>query len=160
MHEQLARFWLKLLVLGAVSFWTPDVIVHLIAPHSFSGVHVLVLTILLPVCFTSAYVVARRRYRDIKAFIALPMLVGLWTLGGLFMTVSASFSGGGFASPGGVRETFLVILLSFLPPYTFIMATYDGSLFALLLATVAGVFAALVLKPTHVAAGTASPTIR
>ena len=107
----------------------------------------LLLTILLPLCFTYTYVIARRRYCNAKTFIALPMLIGLWTLGGLFMSVSASFSGGGFASPGGLRDAFLLILLSFLPPYTFMMATYNGTLFGLLLATVAPLFAGVLPKP-------------
>src|SRR5690348_6396283 len=101
----LARFWLKLAIIGAICFWSPDVVVHSVARHSFSRVHVLVLTILLPVCFASTYFLTRRRYRDSNAFIALPMLIGLWTLGGLFMMVSASLAGGGLAGPGGFRET-------------------------------------------------------
>ena len=147
MNGRVAILWLKLLLLGAVSFWAPDVIVHGITRRSFSGIHTLLLTILLPLCFTYTYVIARRRYCNAKTFIALPMLIGLWTLGGLFMSVSASFSGGGFASPGGLRDAFLLILLSFLPPYTFMMATYNGTLFGLLLATVAPLFAGVLPKP-------------
>jgi uncharacterized membrane protein len=48
-----------------------------------------------------------------------------------------AFSGGGFMSPHAARTTVLMMLLSLFPLYTFIMATYDGSLGALLLVTVA-----------------------
>ena len=65
------------------------------------------------------------------------MLAGIWLLGGLFMTMGASFSGGGLVGPDGARGVVFVLLLSLFPGYTFIMATYDGSLLALLLVTVA-----------------------
>ena len=146
MNSQLGWFWLKLLLVGAISFWLPDVIVHGLARYSFSRTHVVALTAVLPFCFTCAYAIVKRRYHTVNAFVALPMLIGLWTCGGLFMTLGASFSGGGFAGPGGLRETVLVILISFFPPITFIMATYDGTLFALLLATVARLFVWLFLR--------------
>lgn len=54
--------------------------------------------------------------------------------GGLFMAIGATLSGAGFkTAPGGAM---IAILLSLLPMYTYIMATYDGTLAALLLATV------------------------
>ena len=64
------------------------------------------------------------------------MLVGVWLTGGLFMMITATASGGGFAGANGVRDSFFVLLLSVIPIYTFIAATYDGSLFALLAVTV------------------------
>jgi hypothetical protein len=67
---------------------------------------------------------------------AIPMLVGVWLLGGLSMTIAATFGGGGFVGPEGLRGAFVVIALSLVPIYTFIMATYDGSLGALMLVTV------------------------
>jgi hypothetical protein len=146
MKSELGWFWLKLLLVGATSFWLPDVIVHALARYSFSRTHVMALTAVLPICFTCAYVIVKRRYRTVKTFVALPMLIGLWTCGGLFMTVGASSSGGGFAGPSGLRETVLVMLMSFFPPITFMMATYDGTLFALLLATVAPLVVWLFLR--------------
>jgi hypothetical protein len=67
------------------------------------------------------------------------MLAGVWLLGGLFMASGASFSGGGFMMAGGVRAAGGVLLLSLFPMYTFIMATYDGSLAALLLVSAVAV---------------------
>ena len=63
------------------------------------------------------------------------MLLGAWLTGGLFMMISATAAGGGFVGPNGIAGTLLVLLLSLFPIYTCVMATYDGSLFALLAAT-------------------------
>ena len=63
------------------------------------------------------------------------MLLGVWLTGGIFMTISATAGGGGFVGPDGVAGVLRVLLLSLFPVYTCIMATYDGSLFALLAAT-------------------------
>ena len=60
------------------------------------------------------------------------MLFGIWLLGGLAMMIGATFSGGGFAGPDGLRGALFVVATSLLPVYTFVMATYDGSVGALL----------------------------
>jgi len=60
------------------------------------------------------------------------------------MAAGASFSGGGFVAPGGMHTTASVLLLSLLPMYTFIMATYNGSLLALLIVTLAMVVIGIV----------------
>jgi hypothetical protein len=57
------------------------------------------------------------------------------------MSVGATFSGGGFAGPECLRAALFAIATSLLPPYTFMMATYDGSLGALLLASLVLFFA-------------------
>jgi hypothetical protein len=63
------------------------------------------------------------------------LIAGVWIFGGLFMMTGASFSSGGFASPNGIKWAVMSMLLSVVPIYTFVLATYDGSLFALLLVT-------------------------
>jgi len=63
------------------------------------------------------------------------MLVGIWLLGGLCMTIGATFAGGGFAAPNGMRGSLFAIAFSLLPLFTCAMATYDGSLFGLLVAS-------------------------
>lgn len=123
----------KLLLLGALSFWLPDVLLHAARGYNFSGVDALFLTVGLPLACLPAYLWARRLYG--KAAVAAPwMLLGVWVLGGLFMQVGSSFSGGGFAS-GSLSDAAVMVLLSLFPPATFMMATYDGSLFGLLLVT-------------------------
>src|SRR5437588_10140289 len=60
------------------------------------------------------------------------MVLGIWILGPLFMTIGATFSGGGFAV-SGLAPSWMIL---FIPGVAFLMATYDMSLGALLLITV------------------------
>ena len=62
------------------------------------------------------------------------MLVGVWITGGLFMTIAAMASGSEFVGVNGVWR-LVIIVLSVIPIVTYILATYDGSLFALLVLT-------------------------
>jgi len=121
---------------GAISFWFPDVAVHIEAGQDFDSRHVWVITILLPATFLFAYVVARNfaAMRDFK-WPGAAMLLGVWLSGGLFMTVAAMPSGSEFVGAVGVWR-LVVILLSVIPIVTYILASFDGSLFALLAVTV------------------------
>ena len=131
----------KLLLLGALSFWLPDVFVHAGARFDLSDVArlpivalgIFVISLGMPLCLLVAWARAKRSY---GGRVGPWMLLGVWLLGGFFMQVSASFSDGGFASAQSLREIALLNLMSVLPPVTFMMATYDGSLFALMLVTV------------------------
>jgi len=118
---------------GALSFWLPDTAVHVAARPTFDSPHVWLITFLMPATFLLAYLVGRRLavQREFK-WVGLAMLLGVWLLGGLFMTVAATASGVGFAGPNGIRDGLLMIALSLIPPVTYMMAAYDGSLFALL----------------------------
>lgn len=116
----------------------PDVVVHVIAGREFNSLHVNAITLLLPITFLIAYVsfrkvAAHRGYRSL----GVAMLIGVWLTGGLFMMIAATASGGGFSSTKGVRDSILITTLSVIPLVTYVMATYDGSLFALLVVTVA-----------------------
>ncbi len=62
------------------------------------------------------------------------MLLGGWITGGLFMTIAAMASGSDFVGGSGVWQ-LVIIVLSVIPIVTFILATFDGSLFALLMVT-------------------------
>ena len=95
--------------------------------------HVLVLTYVLPltVCAT-LLVIGRIPWIENRKLIAPFELLGIWLSGGLAMTISATFSGGGFATSGGWKG----VGLGAIPPFTLMMASYDGSLFAILLTTV------------------------
>jgi hypothetical protein len=88
----------------------------------------------MPLTLLGIFIGTKRANKgDSPRRIGLPMLAGVWLLGGFFMVIGASFSGGGFMMAGGVRAAGGVLLLSLFPMYTFIMATYDGALAALLL---------------------------
>jgi len=58
------------------------------------------------------------------------MTAGVWLFGSTAMLIGTTFLGAGLYSGA---ENLLVVLMGLFPPYTCIMATYDGSLFALLL---------------------------
>jgi hypothetical protein len=60
------------------------------------------------------------------------MLLGVWLTGGPFMMLAATASGGGFAVANGVQGALSLIAWSIIPLVTYMMAAYDGSLFALL----------------------------
>jgi len=53
------------------------------------------------------------------------------------MMIGDSFAGARFIASIGVYLSGLLLLLSLLPVYTFVMATYDGSQFALALVALA-----------------------
>lgn len=77
------------------------------------------------------------------------MLLGVWLSGGLFMSVAAVASGSEFIGGTGVWR-LIVIALSVIPVVTFVLASYDGSLLALLAVTLGslifcGVHATLTL---------------
>ena len=143
------RLALSFAVAGALSFWLPDAVVHIEAGPNFDSRHVWLCTILMPATFLLAYVVARRlgMKRDFK-WVGPAMLLGVWLTGGLFMTL-ATASGSGFVGVDGVGR-LLIIVLSVIPIVTFILAAYDGSLFALLTVTLGalllcGVWASWIL---------------
>ena len=121
---------------GALSFWLPDLALHIWARQNFNSLHVRIITFVMPATFLIAYVSARRFAvkRDFK-WVAAAMLFGVWLTGGLFMALSATVSGGGFAGPDGVRGGLLMALLGALPPITLMEATYDGGGLSLLAVT-------------------------
>jgi hypothetical protein len=127
---------LSFAIAGALSFWLPDVAVHIIAGPNFDSRHVWGITILMPAAFLLTYVVARKfaLRRDFR-WVGAAMLLGVWLTGGLFMTIAAMASGSEFVGVSGVWR-LVVIVLSVIPIVTYILATYDGSLFALLVLTV------------------------
>lgn len=124
---------LGLMLLGAAGFWSPDLVLHAVRGHNFASRDVHIVTVVMPLTFLGTFVAARRSNKAGR--IGLPMVAGIWLLGGLFMAISASFSGGGFVGPDGYRGAAFVVLLSLVPIYTFMLAAYDGSLFALVLVT-------------------------
>jgi len=109
---------------------------HALHRQSFNSFDVRVISIAMPLTLLVACVCSIKYVHTNVRAAALAMLAGVWLLGGLCMTIGASFSGGGFVGPGGLRGAFFVIAMSLLPIYTFIMSTYDGSLGALLLVTI------------------------
>ena len=128
------RLALWFAITGALSFWLPNVVVHIDAGPNFDSRHVWACTILMSATFLFAYVVARRlgMKREFK-WVGPAMLLGVWLSGGLFMTL-ATASGHEFVGVDGVGR-LLIIVLSVIPIVTIILAANEGNLLALLVVT-------------------------
>ena len=117
---------------GAVSFWVPDVAVHAYAGPTLDSRQVWALTLLSPLTFLFAYLVARRFAANRQfRWPGAAMLSGVWLSGGAFMTLAAVISGSGLIGGSAVGQ-IIVIFLSAIPIITYIMATADASSLALL----------------------------
>ena len=129
---------LRFMLLGATGFWLPDVFLRALRAQNFNSRDVRIITMVMPLTLLGTFLAAKWANTEMRnRWIGLSMIAGVWLLGGFFMTIGASFSGGGFMGPDGARGAVLMMVLSLFPMYTFIMATYDGSLGALLLVTLA-----------------------
>lgn len=130
MARTLTAPWL--ILLGALSFWGPELLIYTWTRRETTWG---LITFLLPGTLLVAYFLALffRRAKPKHPSAAIFMLVGVWFFGSSAMLVGATLLGGGFH--GGSSGALVALLLGLLPPYTFIMATYDGSLLGLLLAT-------------------------
>lgn len=131
---------------GSTAFWLPDLIVHAIAGSNFDKRQLWVVTAISPISLLVTYIILRPR-AELSGLrhVGVAMLCGVWLLGGVFMFAASSFAGSGFARLDS--GSMLLLLCSFLPPVTCMMATYDGSLFALLGATLAAVVILVVRMP-------------
>ncbi|CAN5302487.1 MAG: hypothetical protein ACR2GW_09310 [Pyrinomonadaceae bacterium] len=123
-------------VVGGAAFWLPAIIVHAVRAYEFTNTDVGIVTVLLPLALIFCYGILNRFMgKQLSGHsVAFFMLLGIWILGPLFMTINASFSGGGFSRESPL--VFIAIATVLFPIATFIMSTYDGSLGAVILATV------------------------
>jgi len=129
---------LSFAAVGALSFWLPDIAVHAHAGPNLDSRHAWAITLFAPAVFLLAYVVAQRFALKAKFKRLGPtMLLGVWVSGGLFMTISALVSGSDFIGGTGLWR-LAIIPMSIVPIVTFILASYDGSLLALLAITLGG----------------------
>jgi hypothetical protein len=136
---------IKLMLLGAIGFWLPDTFLHGLRGYNFDGRDVRIVTIVSPLTLLITFLLVRWANKTAPRLQIIPSLIaGVWIFGGLFMTIGATFAGGGFKTPAG--GALIAILLSLLPIYTFIMATYDGALAALLLVTAVALFVWIVQR--------------
>jgi hypothetical protein len=122
-----------LALVGAIAFWLPTTIIHLVTRRELNG---LLGTFLGPALLVLIYVGFRlSRLVRVRAYIW--MLVGLYMFGPWFMFVGFMPFGGGFARAMGPLEWYYLALSSLLPPMTLLYSGYDGTLFGVLLVTIA-----------------------
>lgn len=131
-----ASLFLGTAVWGGLAFWLPSIALWAVRAESFSGIDALALTGLLPLVAIAATFIADRITCSSRPVATTPLAVcvGLWVLGPLAMTISATSTGGGFVNDGG--WLIVIALTAMFPLTTYMMATYDGSLGGLLLGSV------------------------
>ena len=129
---------LSAVAFGALAFWGPDVLVHAAVGSSLAGLGVLVITLAMPVMTLLAFMRLERAPSPGLRRWLTPwlMLLGIWVCGPAFMMLSATFSGGGFFAleSSEAWATLGAMILRFVPA-SFMIATYDGALAALILTT-------------------------
>jgi hypothetical protein len=127
---------------AGLAFWLPSVVLHAMRGPRFGVFDMLVLSVASPgtacVVFVALCAVG---WGCSLAWRVSMFLLGIWMLGPPSMTFGATFSGGGLSVPSSLGE--LVFLLACFAVSTPMMATYDGSLFALFIVTC--VFAVLLI---------------
>jgi hypothetical protein len=126
---------LRWAVYGALFFWTPDILIHAIKRYQFDNP--ILVSLACPLTLVSGYfIVAFFSAGEISTLHPALATIGIWCTGGFATMLASSFAGGGLANPDGwlvaVGISFLTVVF---PPLTLMLATYDGSLFALLVAT-------------------------
>jgi hypothetical protein len=124
------------LFVGGLAFWLPSMMLHCLHGDRFGVVDVILTSVVCPAF--AGVVLGFLRFSHPKyslTRLASWFILGVWAWGPPAMLTSAGFSGGGVRGIGSLAG-FLLVWLVF-PLSTPILATYDGSLFALALMTLA-----------------------
>lgn len=123
------------LAAGALTFWLPVVLAHWVFGELGILLTATLLTLVLPVLLCLALDFLAQWWTVPRPKLFLAMIAGIWSTGPFFMMMSLTFTPGeGFHAPGAWSSVGLETAL--FPLSTFMMATYEGSLLAVLLTTV------------------------
>ena len=118
-------------LVGGASFWTLTTVIEVLTRRELN----LAVGTLVPLAgFLPAYFLVRQRSHLRNT--ALWMLVGVFVLGPLYWMVGRTAFSGGFTQPTGWESLLLLVVAFLFPPTMFVLAGYEGTLFALLLVTV------------------------
>jgi hypothetical protein len=124
------------MLLGGLVFWVPNILIHWLRAYRFSNFDVIGLTVLLPATtylfFQMVWWPARNRHDRLSS--ALFVVLGIWISGPSMLTLSLSVCDR--LSRLDAWHFFTIGTLLF-PLFTILMSTYDGSVFAVLLTTLA-----------------------
>ena len=120
---------------AALSFWSPIILARLVFGQDLSVLLTVVpLTLALPVLLCLVLDLLGQWQAGTRPRLALAMIAGMWASGPFCMMLALTFTPGeGFHQADAWSSVGLGTAL--FPVYTFMMATYEGSLFALLLTT-------------------------
>jgi len=128
--------------MGGLLFWFPDVLRSYFVRSEPNLTTIWVLTFLMPLTMVAGYIAMRRNPKTkVRSHIETSILLGIWVLGPTMVGIAQTFQGAGFRFIGTLP---VVIFATIFPPVLLIMAGYDLTIFALLLAT--GILTMLRLK--------------
>jgi len=126
-----AKRWRDAL-LGGVAFWLPNFLYHYFARSEPNATAMLALTLIMPSAVTLAYVLTKHNVEgDVSR--SFSMLIGIWCLGPTMIMFGQTFQGAGFRN---IQSLPYWAVASLFPPLTLVLAGFDLSIFALLLATI------------------------
>lgn len=131
LRDIVAQRW-RIALLGGVAFWLPDFLYHYFARSEPTASAIWTLTLIMPFAVTVAYFVGRTSVQNGARSRAFSMLLGIWYLGPTMIMLGQTFEGAGFRN---VQTIPFWAVASVFPPLTLMLAGYDLSIFALLLAT-------------------------
>jgi hypothetical protein len=128
--------WRTMLV-GAFSFWLPDIVYHFASESELSTTAIWTMTAVMPLLALIAYgavVCTIGRRGEGRWSVATSMLLGIWVLAPTMIGLGQTFAGAGFRS--GHASIVIILGTVLFPIYALIMSGYDLTIPALLLVTI------------------------
>jgi len=126
---------IRAFALGSLMFWLPILLMRILFGNAWQ-LMLIPLTVALPAFIYFALQLFSDHFNQRRLPIGLASLLGIWTLGPFWITLVNSFEpDSGFHVSGTLA--FLTWGTLIFPFTTFSMAVYQGSIFALLLSTLA-----------------------
>lgn len=132
----IARKLLRGFLIGSFSFWLPIVSASLVfGPDWGALITIFVLTLCLPVAACFILEAFSARWNQPRSRFAAAMVFGIWVTGPFWIVLAnTSVSGLGFHMAGA--WSYVGLMTATFPLSLIMMATYHGSLFALLFTAV------------------------
>ena len=131
---------------GATAFWISDIIIPALDPNEQGGA----VTIVCPIVLILFYVLVLRLRRGQRSgpSTAIFAICGMWVLALLFVMLAQTVRGNGFKGgiDGDLGYLGYLLVSSFLPTRIFLFVTLEGSIFALMIGTVAMIFCHLAFE--------------
>ena len=130
----------EFILIGAASYWIPDILIHWLNPRV--TVWIALLTLLAPAVsgLTWCLLSVKERYKRSPASFPLLMLLGIWIFGPLAMAVGVIPAGGKFLTAEALPSFLSLWAVS--PLSTWAMSLYSGSLGGIVIVTLTLLIAA------------------
>ncbi len=127
--------WLLIMIYGGMIFWIPNILIHRIAGNNYDSYWVLLCTAILPLITIGGIILLffLEKMHHISS-IAFWILFGIWFFGPFYIIIESLLLDPSYILSDIWKLLFQMIPL--FPIFTFMISTYDGSLFAVLIMTV------------------------